>query len=141
MSAAAGGDWPIYRVAGTGSKLLAEAIDFGCRITGHVPRPDHPDKKYRKPIRGFATDEGRFVLFWADDERRMIGLPASLTAAEIFPMVEAWLEDVAIYPPEPDHDGSNEKGWEVYTDTWGHIDGIGWHAFLAIRPWWEMYGK
>lgn len=54
-------------------------------------------------------------------------------------LVWAWLETVA-YGPQPDHDGSNGKGWRVFNEAWGHVAQERF-AFCAIQPVWAMYEK
>jgi hypothetical protein len=44
--------------------------------------------------------------------------------------LDEWEEDC-------DHDGTNDKGWRVYTDTWGDVD----EGFIAIKPVYLWYGK
>jgi hypothetical protein len=53
--------------------------------------------------------------------------------------VSKWLSQVD-YGTEPDHDGSNGKGWTVWNDSWGRVNGE-WQSFVAIKPTWAMYGK
>jgi|KBSSwiStaDraftv2_1062776.scaffolds.fasta_scaffold00022_314 hypothetical protein len=40
-----------------------------------------------------------------------------------------------------DHDGSNNRGWRIYTGDWGHIPMHGHSAPFAIRPITAWYGK
>lgn len=41
---------------------------------------------------------------------------------------------------EPDHDGDNDKGFRLFTESWGQVFGE-YQAFVAIEPIWAMYGK
>lgn len=138
-----GGDAPIFRVSGRGTELLTEVIDLGCRCTGHGDRPLNSRISSPGSIVAYFSDSKRFVFFWHETGVRdgAVLLPAPMTGKQMVPMVEAWLGSVADYGKQPDHDGDNGKGWEVYTDSWGQIDEFGWYSFLAVRPWWEMYGK
>jgi hypothetical protein len=52
--------------------------------------------------------------------------------------VTAWLAS-ADFGKQPDHDGDNEKGWHLYNESWGHVDGP--YAVFAVEPSWQMYGK
>jgi hypothetical protein len=72
--------------------------------------------------------------------------PTPLTAESVAPMVFDWLksEEAKGVPMEgwdadSDHDGSNELGWRVYTEDWGHVNGE-WNA-IAIKPAYMWYGK
>lgn len=89
---------------------------------------------------GFNKDKKQFVLFWTDDERSA-PLPIPLTAEEITPIIQKWLDVQADYGLEPDIDGSCGKGFRVSCDDWGHIEPFGWAAFVKIEPAWAMHGK
>lgn len=40
-----------------------------------------------------------------------------------------------------DLDGSLTKGWRVYNQQWGKIEGEGDYSFVAIQPVWAWMGK
>jgi hypothetical protein len=87
-----------------------------------------------------GEDNGpRLVLASQVDERFTQFLTAQ-DAEHAVGVVTAWLEEVD-YGEEPDHDGSNGKGWRVYCDQWGHVGEYRDRAFVAIEPRWAMYGK
>lgn len=78
------------------------------------------------------------VLYWEEDSgTTALPFPLKLDGATQF--IASWL-DSATYPAEPDHDGSNDKGWMVFNDDWGHALGSS-YGFLAVQPAWAMYGK
>lgn len=52
--------------------------------------------------------------------------------SESFPM-DGWDEN-------HDHDGSNELGWRVYVEDWGHV-GNNHYSVFAIKPAYCWYGK
>jgi hypothetical protein len=82
-------------------------------------------------------------LLWHED--RVAGvlasqLPFPMDAEAAIPFLAAYLK-TAEYGPEPDHDGSNERGFIVSTgDFWGHVEDCH-YAFVGVYPNWEMYGK
>jgi hypothetical protein len=78
------------------------------------------------------------VLFWTPG-KDTVRFPFAMDSGTILPMIKGWLAEQD-YGPEPDHDGSNGKGWRLYNESWGHI-GNEWEAFVAILPAWAMYGK
>lgn len=84
------------------------------------------------------TDGRRLVLYWSTSPRAT-PLPAPLKGEALLGFVKSWLESVN-YDSEPDHDGSNSRGWRVYNENWGHI-GNDPYAFAAIEPAWLMHGK
>ena len=51
----------------------------------------------------------------------------------------AWLQEQK-YKDQPDHDGSNHKGFIMFNGTWGHV-GPDQTAIIAIGPAWAMAGK
>ena len=55
-------------------------------------------------------------------------------------LVKQWLDDVAVYPEEPDHDGSNSKGWRLFNEKWGKVNDED-AAICAIEPEWLWHGK
>lgn len=100
-----------------------------------------PSTDYRAREWKPATPAGRMVLYWAEPESGVqINLfPAKLAADDLVPLIKAWLSEQD-YGRQPDHDGSNGKGWRVYNEGWTHVNGE-WQAFAAIEPAWLEYGK
>jgi hypothetical protein len=90
-------------------------------------------------IVGFTVKDNRFILFdFAHD--KMTPLPAPMPLSFAASLVYEWLK-TAEYPAEPDHDGSNSRGWRIYKESWGHIDEFGWGSVCAVEPMWIEYGK
>ena len=88
-------------------------------------------------------DKGlRLVLYWVAPTPKVHGyhpLPSPVPYAEVATFATSWLNSVA-FGTEPDHDGDNSRGWRIYNEDWGHVDGL-YQAFLAIAPAWAMHGK
>lgn len=90
-------------------------------------------------VTGYRVDADKgLVLYWAASERAT-ALPFDMTLEQAARFAADWLEH-ADYGSKPDHDGDNEKGWRLYSESWGHISGE-WQAFAAVQPMWAMYGK
>lgn len=93
--------------------------------------------------RGYRVDPVKgLILYWSVDSARGVGitpLPYEMKQKAATEFVWHWLEEQD-YGREPDHDGSNHKGWRVYNEAWNRI-GDEWGAFAAIKPEWMMYGK
>lgn len=85
------------------------------------------------------TKPRRLVLFWTTREADFVPLPFKLDAAAAADFARHWLAEQD-YGKEPDHDGHNGRGWRIYNEAWGHVDGD-YAAFVAIAPAWAMYGK
>lgn len=88
-----------------------------------------------------TSPAGRMILYWSDqDTQKPINrFPAVMGIEELAPIIKAWLSERQ-YGPQPDHDGSNSKGWRVYNEGWAQVNGE-WQAFVAIEPVWLEYGK
>jgi hypothetical protein len=93
---------------------------------------------YRVDDSGVKSDRHRLILYWTKSTRST-QLPYPMKHAQTAEFVLGWLAQ-ADYGRQPDHDGDNGKGWRVYNESWGHVDGE-WQAFVAIEPVWAMYGK
>lgn len=83
------------------------------------------------------------VLFWHEDSVADVKsslLPFPLTADTAPEFLWAYLQG-AEFGNQPDHDGSNGKGYFITSGNgWGHVEGSH-YAFLGVYPAWQMYGK
>lgn len=52
----------------------------------------------------------------------------------VFQFIKSWLT-VVKYPTEPDHDGSNGKGFQI------DIDSDSWQIIIKVTPHWIEYHK
>lgn len=93
--------------------------------------------------KGEITSKFGIVLLWHEDFVRGVKstlLPYPLNADAGVDFLWNWINNVE-YVDQPDHDGSNGKGFIVTTgDFWGHVEGSH-HAFIGVYPNWQMYGK
>lgn len=105
--------------------------------------------EYEKASHWRVDDEKGMILYWSVSDSPFTGKEqikpfiTPLNAEQITEQVWLWLEgaDIEKYDgPEPDHDGSNGRGFCLYTEEWGKI-GDEDYAFVAIKPTWAMYGK
>ena len=85
-------------------------------------------------------DNSRFVLLRSNHPNALI-LPTPLNLQAASDLVYHWLMNEAAFGRQPGHDGDNKQGWRVFNESWGHVKPYDWHAFLAIKPSWAMYGK
>ncbi len=87
-----------------------------------------------------VSPEKGLIFYWdAKSSSGLTKLPFPMTADDALSFVKAWLRG-ADAGEEPDHDGSNHKGFRAYNEDWGHVDGD-CYAFAAFKPFWMMYGK
>ncbi len=105
--------------------------------------PDDECAKHPHLWRSWKTEPRprRLVFYWSNSERRadIVALPFKLDAVGAADFARRWLAEED-FGNEPDHDGDNGKGWRIYNEGWGHVDGD-WSAFVAVAPAWAMYGK
>lgn len=89
-----------------------------------------------------SKDSPTFVLYWSKPEEHQsaLALPYPLKLDEAVALVAGWLRETMPSGPEPDHDGDNGKGWRVFNEAWGHVNGSQ-YGICAIQPVWAMYGK
>lgn len=138
---------PIFRVNGLGLDALTSTLQLACAIRDGSER-----RHLETRVRAYVIDpENGFVLLWSDSqitEHKNAGrFPVPLSPDEVAPMVLRWLEsDEAWQTPLEewcenfDHDGTNKKGWLVYTGDWGHV-GPHIYALCAVKPAYIWFGK
>lgn len=95
-------------------------------------------------IRYRITPDRGMILYWTDSaegrsDHDTERLPYKMKVEQAADFVWHWLQTVD-YGDQPDHDGSNGKGFRIFNEAWGHIDND-WQAFVAIKPEWIEYGK
>jgi len=90
-----------------------------------------------------VSSEHGLVLYWGQPSEVSPSpkeLPYELDVKAAISFAWNWLRQ-AEWPREPDHDGSNERGFYVSTgDTWGHAGGS-FYGIIQIKPDWLEYGK
>jgi hypothetical protein len=110
-----------------------EAYATHYRVTIENDKTFHAEKRERKLSR---------IVFFSGDynlTENAVAFPFKATPALCADFARRWLAEVN-YGDEPDHDGSNSKGWRVYNEKFGHIDNS-WNAVIAVSPVWAMHGK
>lgn len=127
----------VYTMAGDNRKLVIEnegrvLFEYGMRIA--FGEGEHKARHYA------ITEKDGLILMWGEDTAlKSQPLPYPMTAEVAIPFAWSWLEQ-ADYGQQPDHDGSNGKGWTLHRDGWGHVAGS-FYAIVGIKPTWAMYGK
>lgn len=101
-----------------------------CLLTAE---PEHTRRKdvIRKYPRLLFFDGAGIPSGFKPEEAQ--AFPCPLNADEVEPLIRAWLRGCE-YPPEPDHDGDNVKGWTV-------SNGERYDMAFAIEPTWMTQGK
>lgn len=85
------------------------------------------------------------VFYWTDSKGDKFPVPVSVEGAS--EIAWEWLQsdqakemEFASWDHDADHDGSNDLGFRVYCEDWGHVAGR-WEAIVAVRPAYCWYGK
>lgn len=126
-------DNKIFNVNGVGSDRLLAALQL---VFGR-----YTVKAWQQ------TEEHGLILLWCDGKGHN-DLPAELDAEGILPMVNQWLDSefaskvkcAEMCEKYNDGDVDNEYGWQVYCESWGHVNN-NHYAICGIRPAWAWYGK
>jgi hypothetical protein len=98
----------------------------------------------------FSSSQPPSIILELEDDKKSTGKYKEYPLQKfLFPMTSEdmisygwrWIKNKnTLYPPEPDHDGSNHKGFSIGNEEWGHVL-HDCHAFAYIKPDWQMYGK
>jgi hypothetical protein len=84
------------------------------------------------------TGTPTLILLW-HEEKNALALAYPHTLPQAVEFTRGWLGNVD-YGEEPDHDGSNGKGWRVFTEGWGRVLSHN-YTIVGVQPNWAMYGK
>jgi hypothetical protein len=90
------------------------------------------------PTMLFETQHPRLIFYWIED-KTALELPFPMDVDDAINFAWGWLQKQD-YGEEPDHDGSDGKGFAVYNEAWGHV-GNSHAAICAVSPQWSWYGK
>lgn len=94
----------------------------------------------------FDPNKG-LIFYWMMDDKAN-PFPVPLDGEQAARVAFAWLQTPAAdnfvpidrWDKDVDHDGSNSKGWRVYTEEWGMVDGDS-RTICAIAPAYMWHGK
>ena len=101
---------------------------------------------------GCAIDNENGLVFLSyinqPKEPKINVFPIPYSVGTCFKLVTEWLareetwhaSKLTGWDADADHDGDNSRGWRMYCDDWGHIDGME-HAIIAIKPAYLWHGK
>lgn len=119
-----------------------EAFDLAMKIAFTSAPGNKATHFFDHPTHGF-------LLLWNDDsfyinnkKVKANKLPYAFDCKAAADLVWGWLQSKSDedYKDFLDHDGSNGKGYKVYSEDWGHVAGSH-YAFVGIIPIWAWYGK
>jgi hypothetical protein len=130
----------VLKINGRGTEGLLKAVELAFLQEG------------AKTCNGFFVDKnkGLVLVNYGDASGRSINFPVPLEPILCLPMIEKWLlsdeadsieySDQEGWLKDNDHDGHNTRGWYVYCEDWGHVDGE-WGTICAIKPAYCWHGK
>lgn len=96
-------------------------------------------KSGRNSVVGYKVIPNKGLVYYWSDAHGCTKLPFTLDLTGATDFAERWLAEQD-YGREPDHDGDNKRGWQVYNEAWNRV-GDEYSAFVAVRPMWIEYGK
>lgn len=144
-------------VTSEGLESLGKALELiwpsaaGGKATHYIQSKFKEEVSYYQNKKGLTTHHysklvedqkgtDTLILLWSQSgDKRDQKLPFPLKLEDAKSFVSGWLDSLN-WGHEPDHDGSNGKGWRVFTEAWGHVAG-NHYAIVAVQPAWAMYGK
>lgn len=90
----------------------------------------------------YTSNENELVFYWSDPGiKGAVPLMHPHDPSEAAAEAWGWLTKIAKYEQEPDHDGSNKKGYIIQNDKkWSQVNGS-FYGILKVSPTWCMYGK
>jgi hypothetical protein len=86
-----------------------------------------------------VEDRGPFLVLEQYYHPKMVKFPCEIDCETATEFAWKWLQEQE-YGDEPDHDGSNSKGFVVFNESWGQV-GHSCGAICGIGPAWAMHGK
>lgn len=92
-----------------------------------------------KKVTPLFEDQHPCMIFYWYADKGTTPLPYKMTFKECADLAWGWLQQQD-YKDEPDHDGSNSRGWAVFNESWGHVDNSH-YAVGAVSPQWIWIGK
>lgn len=124
----------VFNVNGSGSSFLLETLKLAFA------------QKDLLAEAWLHSDEKGMLILWHKEDSRAHRLPGRLTAEQILPLVEAYLQSEEAksvkcegWDADHDHDGHNNAGWRVYVEDWGNVDG--YYTICAVRPAFMWLGR
>lgn len=132
----------IFNINGIKKKHLRTALKLAFQIES-----DH--NKDGAMAEGYVIDPKKGIIFlWnTDTTKNAIGFSEPKNFEACYDFAKQWLAtpdalntELLDGEDDYDHDGSNDLGWRVYLEDWGHV-GSNRYAICAVKPCYVWYGK
>lgn len=140
-------DNKIFNVNGRTKKQLALAVQL-------LLLTEYSDNQ---KVRGwYYSKQKGLILTWHVSEQvtpftDRMGKESEIVGDELVDLLWTWLNtpeardvECVDWDENLDHDGSNEKGWRLYVDEWGHVksgSSLDHYSIAAFKPVYLWYGK
>lgn len=130
-----------FNVRGRSLEELTLAIKL-CLMIDSYGKEDRIKGWYFDPKHGL-------IALWSIDSnnKNHKELPMAMGAEMFAPIAYAWIHSseakkikLSGWDEDTDHDGSNDLGWRLYLEDWGHI-GNERYGLFALIPSYCWYGK
>lgn len=101
-------------------------------------------------IKGWCFDEEKGIVLFKYSHDKCNDFMSPMDANGLTEMLWKWLQDskqaeefkiTESWDKDIDHDGSNSRGWRLYTEDWGVIGKFSHGSYLAFVPRYNWYGK
>jgi len=125
----------IWPAACPGGKAIQFIVD---KFSTEVTYNGQPTSRHSSQLVRDKDGVPTLILLW-NKERDSQPLPYPLDLKQSAEFIRGWLLSTD-YGREPDHDGDNGKGWRIFTEGWGHVNGCV-YAIVGVQPVWAMYCK
>lgn len=130
----------IFNINGEEDKHLEQAIKLAFHIQSNNEKGASAKAYIVMPTKGL-------VFLWYPTEDS-IAFPEPIYADEAYEFAKQWLSSrdakhIELKEPwegDCQHDGSNDLGWRVYVEDWGHV-GSNHYSICAVKPCYVWYGK
>lgn len=87
-----------------------------------------------------SKDNDKLVIC-GSPAHEVIEFVSVVSASDLAETLHQWLMTTAKYPHQPDIDGDCHKGFRLFNNNWGSVEGFRNCGIFAIAPEWTLYGK
>lgn len=131
----------IFNVNGEDDEHLEIAIKLAFHIQSNYNEKGATAK-------GYVVMPTKGLVFLWHTTPNAVAFPEPIYADEAYTFAKQWLasrdaKQIELnerWEGDCDHDGSNDIGWRVYVEDWGHV-GSNSYTICAVKPCYVWHGK
>lgn len=124
-------------------RLKPQTRYFANKVTGHLAAnlKEAPDYHVHHFSDMVTAPDGTptLMLLWTES-KGAVPLAFPMKIEDAIPFVKGWLSNAGDPGQAHDIDGDLDRGWRVFTESWGHVAGCS-YAIVGVQACWAMYGK